>query len=91
MAKEPLTITIDPESELGQALAAVDDARLVLARGGARFRVTRETDALWANYDPERVRHALRQSIGALSGVDIAELMRDLREQRSQNSAGRPE
>jgi hypothetical protein len=90
MAKEPLTITIDPESELGQALAAVDDAPLVLERSGEHFRVIREVDALWANYDPERVRRALRESAGALAGVDVDALKRELREQRSQDSQGRP-
>lgn len=90
MTKEPLTITIDPESDLGRALAAADDAPIVLERGGARFRVTREADALWANYDPQRVRRALRQSAGALAGVDVVALKRELREQRSQDSLGRP-
>jgi hypothetical protein len=90
MAKEPLTITIDPESELAQALATVDDALLVLERGGARFRVTREADAMWSDYDPERVRRALRESAGALAGIDVEALKRELREQRSQDSLGRP-
>jgi hypothetical protein len=87
---EELTITIDPDSELGRALAAVDDAWIVLERGGARFRVTRDVDELWAHYDPQRVRRALRQSAGALAGVDVAMLKRELREQRSQDSPGRP-
>ena len=90
MAKEPLTITIDPESELGRALAAVDDAPIVLERCGARFRVTREADDPWVDYDPQRVRRALRESAGALAGVDVAVLQRELREQRSQDSRGRP-
>ena len=89
MAKE-LTITIDPDSELGRALAAVDDAPIVLERDGARFRVIREADDLWADYDPQRVRRALRQSAGAFAGVDVAELKRELQEQRSQDSPGRP-
>jgi hypothetical protein len=90
MAKEPLTITIDQESELGRALAAVDDAPIVLERGGARFRVSRDVDDLWADYDPQRVQRALRESAGALAGVDVAVLLRELREQRSQDSRGRP-
>jgi hypothetical protein len=90
MAKKPLTITIDPESELGRALAAIDDAPIVLERDGARFRVTRDADDLWADYDPQRVRRALRQSAGALAGIDVAALQRELREQRRQDSRGRP-
>jgi hypothetical protein len=42
MRKEPLTITIDPESELGRALDETDGGPVVLLRGGARFRVTRD-------------------------------------------------
>jgi hypothetical protein len=90
MAKEPLTITIDPESELGRALDETDGERIVLLRGAMRFRVTREADDLWADYDPQRVRRALRESAGALAGVDVAALQRELREQRSQDSKGRP-
>ncbi len=90
-AREPLLIVIDPESEVGQALSSVDDAPLVLMRGRERFRVTRETDSLWANDDPERVREALRESTGALAGVDVEALKRELRAQREQDSLGRPE
>ena len=90
MTKEPLTITIDPDSELGRVLDEIDSEPVVLLRGGTRFRVTREADALWADYDRERVRRALRESAGALAGVDVAALKRDLREQRGQDSHGRP-
>jgi hypothetical protein len=41
-------------------------------------------------HDPDRTREALRQSAGALKGVDIEQLLRDLREQREQDSQGRP-
>ena len=56
MASEPLTITIDPDSELGRALGERDKAPIILIRNGARFRVTRDPDDPWANYDPEKVR-----------------------------------
>jgi hypothetical protein len=90
MVKKPLTITIDPESELGRALAETTDVPIVLEREGVRFRVIRASDDLWAGYDPQRVRHALRQSAGAFAGIDVAASQRELREQRSQDSPGRP-
>jgi hypothetical protein len=90
MGGESLTITIDPDSELGRALEEINVESVVLVRGGARFRVIRESDALLANYDPQRVLRALRQSAGALAGVDVDALKRELREQRSQESLGRP-
>lgn len=67
MAEEPLTITVDPESELGRALDDSDDASVVLLRNGARFRVIRDPDDPWANYDPEKVRAGLRKFAGMLT------------------------
>ena len=61
MAKEPLTIVIDPDSELGRALGETDGEPVVLLRNGTRFRVTRDPDDPWANYDPEKVRDGLRK------------------------------
>jgi len=89
MAKEPLTITVDPASELARVLADADES-IVLASNGVRYRVQREADDLFAGYDPQRVRTALRRSAGALAGVDVAALKRELREQREQASRGRP-
>ena len=67
MAREPLTITIDPESELGRALDESDGEPVVLVRGATRYRVTREPDDPWANYDPDGVREGLREIAGTLS------------------------
>ncbi len=67
MAKEPLTIMIDPDSELGRALAETDGELVVLLRNGTRFRVTRDTDDPWENYDPEKVRDGLRKFAGMLT------------------------
>ena len=46
--------------------------------------------SIWTHYDPKRVRAALQTSAGALQGVDRPELLRDLAEQRGQESRGRP-
>jgi hypothetical protein len=67
MAKEPLTITIDPDSELGRALDQTAGEPIVLLRNGTRFRVTRDPDDPWANYDPEKVRSGLRAFAGMIS------------------------
>jgi hypothetical protein len=45
---------------------------------------------IWTDYDPEKVREGLRKSAGALKGVDIEALKRDIRDQRKQDSHGRP-
>lgn len=41
---------------------------------------------IWADYDPERVRQALKASAGALVGIDRQQLLADLRAQREQAS-----
>jgi hypothetical protein len=45
---------------------------------------------IWANYDPEKAREGLRKSAGALQGVDRDTPQRDIRNQRKQDSCGRP-
>ena len=77
VAKKPLTITIDPDSELGRALDAMDGDPIVLLYGEKRFRVTPDPDDPWANYDPEKVRAALREFAGFLS-PDEGERMKEL-------------
>src|SRR4051812_16479771 len=67
MSKEPITITIDPNSDLGRALDETVDEPVVLVRGGSRFRVTREVADPWANYDPAKLRAGLKKVAGLLS------------------------
>jgi hypothetical protein len=45
---------------------------------------------IWAHYDPKKAIEGIRKSSGALKGVDLAALQRDIREQRSQDTNGRP-
>lgn len=49
-----------------------------------------EGGGIWAQYDPERVRQALRKSAGALAGVDRRTLSADIHAARKQSSHGRP-
>lgn len=77
MRKEPLTVTIDPESELGRALDEMNGESVVLLRGGERFLIIRDHHDPWANYDPERVLKGLREIAGTLS-PDEAERMKEI-------------
>lgn len=88
MSRELLTITVDPTSELARALADVDVA-VVLESDGVRYIVSRED--IFTHYDVPAVLRGIRQSRGALRGVDTDALLADLAEQRIQNSHGRPE
>jgi excisionase family DNA binding protein len=49
-----------------------------------------EVRTIWANYDPQRVCQALKQSAGALAGVDRQALLEDIHVARKQDSNGRP-
>ena len=77
MRKEPLTISIDPESELGRALDAMNGESVVLLRGAERFRIIRDQNDPWANYDPESVLEGLREIAGTLSPEE-GERMKEL-------------
>jgi hypothetical protein len=87
MAKEPLTITIEPDSDLARALADAE-AAVILESDGVRYTVSREN--VFARYDAPAVLRGLRQSRGALAGVNVEELLTDLDEQRSQDPSRRP-
>ena len=67
MAEPPLTIHVDPDSELGRALHNPGAVPVVPDSNGPRFRVSRGEDDPWADYDPERVRAGLRQFAGMVT------------------------
>jgi hypothetical protein len=87
MAKKPLTITLEPDSDIARALADADVAG-ILESNGVRYTVGREN--VFARYDAQAALRGLRQSRGALQGVNIEELMTDLDELRSQDPSRRP-
>lgn len=45
-----------------------------------------DKEAIWADYDPGRVRAGLEESAGALSGVDTEQLLEDIRASREQRN-----
>jgi hypothetical protein len=45
---------------------------------------------IWENYNAERVRDALRESAGALAGVDKEALLSDIKAARRQETQHRP-
>lgn len=70
MSKEPTTITIDPDSELGRALDESADHPIVLVHGSARFHVTRDPNDPWASYDPQQVLEGLHEIAGTISPAE---------------------
>ena len=97
MANEPRKIQFDDFLKQVQSIfdmVARQKEPVMVERAGRLFRVeaerTDEAQALWVDYDAERVRTALRQSAGAFKDIDVEQLKRDLREERAQDSHGRP-
>lgn len=93
MAAEPRTLPVEPGSQLDAALDATPDAPLLLERAGRLYRlepVGVSAHAKDAGLDPAGVRAALRRGAGFLKGVDVEELLADIRAQRGQDSQGRP-
>lgn len=83
-------IPVEPGSDVDHFLKQADDQPFIAEAHGHRFRVVREPVDPFANYDPERVKAALSASAGAFAGVDTEALKRELLEQRTQSSKGRP-
>ena len=92
MATETKVINVAPESELGRFLEEIGGAPVILDKDGERYVLARE-DAhdIWVDYDPEKVRQALRQGTGILAGVDRESLLSEIHAAREQNSPGRPD
>jgi len=102
MAKEAAPIPFD---EFAKRLPVIFDALahqqegVVVERDGKRYRIEPDSapptpplatgDDLWADYDPERVLAGLLAGAGALAQVDTAQLLKELRAQREQDSQGR--
>jgi hypothetical protein len=74
MRGKPVTIIIDPDNELGRALAEGGGEPFVLVRGAARIRVTRDADDPWAAYDSETVLGGLYEIAGTPSPAEGARM-----------------
>lgn len=88
----------NPDSELYRLLDEADRQPVELEKDGVRYRVMRvpsdvqEAAHTKKPYDPERMIKAIYASAGILkrAGVDAEQLEKDVYEERTQNSTGRP-
>jgi hypothetical protein len=90
MAAEPKVIPVAPGSELAEIVDQAAEAPVVLERNGRRFRLVREDEDPFADYDPERVLRGFEEAAGLLSGLDVEAFKAEIRAQRGQASKGRP-
>jgi hypothetical protein len=88
-------MNINPESELSRRLkeAAAEKKPVQLTSGDTLYvlqvQAHEMTPGTGRRYTPTQVRQGLARSGGALNGVDIATLKKELREAREQDSSGR--
>ncbi len=90
---ERKVIHIEPESETGKLLRLVEAGPVSLEFEGKTFRIERERHGkkdIFADYDPQKALESLRSLQGLFSGMDVDEFMREMKEQREQDSVGRP-
>jgi len=96
MVAQLLEIHIDPESETGKLLAQAKERPLRLVIGGQHYRVdhdaTAETgpDDRSAEHGNERSAAAWRATFGILKGIDLEAFKAEMKEQRGQDTPGRP-
>lgn len=55
-----------PDTELDRLLAQADRNPVVIERHGARYRVMREADDIWAGYDPDAVLAGMDAAVGSI-------------------------
>ena len=67
MATEPKTFHVTNGGELARLVEAANEAPVILEKDGIRYRLSRENDEVWADYDPKAVLSALRAARGTLS------------------------
>ena len=78
MTTSTRTIHVAPGSELDRLIESVNAGPIVLEKDGIRYRLERvaepAVDDLWADYDPEALRAALRATAGSWQDVDAEKL-----------------
>jgi hypothetical protein len=92
MAAEAKPIKITPDVRLDDLFAEASKAPVVPEQNGVRYRLSREDEDLWANYDPEAFLAALNEAAGTWADVDADALVQDIYRWRREGSrpAGRP-
>jgi hypothetical protein len=87
------TLKVDPAGEVARFLRCADPGPVLVATDEAVFQVVKMTSKQAKDLEKdnaESLRSALRESAGAIAGVDLEELKSELRDQRQQDTSRRP-
>ena len=93
MLVEPYRFRIEPDSDLARFLEEAGESPVLLEKNGKVYRLVVEPDhELWADYDPEKVRAAIRKTAGSWKDIDADKFIADLYRAREEGSrpANRP-
>jgi hypothetical protein len=92
MAKEPEPIKVTASTNLADLLERAGTVPVVLERNGVRYRLARETEDIWAGYNPKNAKAALTKAIGTWADIDADIMVADIYRWREEGSrpANRP-
>ena len=92
MAKETEPIKVSEGTNLSDLLEKAGDEPVMLERNGVRYRLERDTEDIWAGFDPKKARAALTKSIGTWSDIDADKVIADIYRWREEGTrpADRP-
>lgn len=80
---------MEPDSDLARILDDMHGQGVILVKDGVRFRVEPvESDDIWADYDPEKVRESMDAAAGSWSDVDTERIKESIYAAR--NAGTRP-
>jgi hypothetical protein len=87
---ERKVIHVEPDSETGKLLKLVEDEPISVELEGKRYTIEPEKTAPFEGYDPAKALEGLRSLAGLFSDIDVEAFKRETRENREQDSIGRP-
>lgn len=92
MARDSKIVHVDEGSDLARLLEEADATSLRLMKGGVTYRLTREGNDPWADYDPEAARAGMHDAAGHFSAEQAEELKAYVYRARQQGTrpANRP-
>lgn len=69
MSTEPYKINVSPDSELAANIdtAEAEKRPIVLNKNGVRYRIIREADEIWADYDADAVIAGMGAAAGSIT------------------------
>jgi hypothetical protein len=86
MARELEPVKVTADTTLTDVLALARRDAVVLDDNGVRYRLTREMEDSWADYDPAKVGAALGAFGGSWSDVDADAVIADIYRAREEGS-----